>query len=100
MIDNKDLECVDRYCKTNNPDSSVLCRKCLSKIFMSMDREELLDVFYAIDILLYTPPKEKSLMNSMFGPGPIETLEETKERWFEFFNVLLLEHDGRNTKLT
>jgi hypothetical protein len=60
-----------------------------------MTQEELLDVYHAIDILLYTSPKEKKLMNRVFGPEPAEILEEAKARWFDYFNGLLLSHGGR-----
>lgn len=89
------IECTDRYCKTNYPESKVLCRKCLNNYLRGMSQEDLLDIYYAIQKLLYTTPSEKSIMNRIFGPRPIDVLDEVASQWFGYINGLLLSDGGR-----
>ena len=84
------MECIDRHCRTNNPDSKTICNNCLATIIKGMDTPDLMDLYCHINNLLQTTDKERELLAEKFGPVPGIILVSVEKQWFKFINDLLL----------
>ena len=89
------MECIDRYCKTNNPDSKAICNNCLATTIKGMNEADLMDLYYYISNLLHITNKERDLMDKAYGPIPGIILVSVEGQWFKFINDLLLDNGGR-----
>lgn len=89
------MECIDRYCKTNNPDSKAICNNCLVATIKGMSESDLMDLYCYINNLLHTSDNERKMLDKLYGPILGAILGSVEEQWFKFINDLLLDNGGR-----
>ena len=74
------MDCNDIGCRTNDPDSKVICTKCLKLVLDNLTVEELYDVYYYIYDLLGMSPKVREALEAIFGKRPLRDIESFKEK--------------------
>lgn len=87
--------CKDPGCKTNDPNSKVVCQDCLIKMFNKLSVDDIYELYYNITILLKMSPRVKETLLYMFGPEEVARIDDLREGWFEFINMVLLLKDNK-----
>ena len=88
-------KCKDIGCKTNDPNSKVICQDCMLDMFKKLSVDEIYELYYNITILLKMSPRVKELLIYMFGQEEVDRIDDLKEGWFDFVNMVLLLKDKR-----